>query len=77
NEALKMTPIGSTYEVGGPSSVTSFPPFYLHRREIASNLVEHRVTELENREAEEMDKMKKHLGTFEANYSLVLSDRDE
>nr|GEY80666.1 putative reverse transcriptase domain-containing protein [Tanacetum cinerariifolium] len=32
---LKMTPIGSTYEVGGPSSVTSFPPFYLHRREIA------------------------------------------
>nr|GFD16511.1 hypothetical protein [Tanacetum cinerariifolium] len=45
-----------------------------------SNLVEHRVTELENREqekAEEMDKMKKRLGTLEANYSLVLSDRDE
>nr|GEU58198.1 reverse transcriptase domain-containing protein [Tanacetum cinerariifolium] len=45
-----------------------------------SNVVEHRVTELENREqekAEEMDKMKKRLGTLEANYSLVLSDRDE
>nr|GEU56105.1 hypothetical protein [Tanacetum cinerariifolium] len=134
NEALEMPPIGSTYEVGGPSSVTPFPPFYLHGREIArlddntefllsnvqylewckkkrktdmeassfeihevkkrmddmgqdlgdetqfSNLVEHRVTKLENREkekAEEMDKMKRHLGTLEANYSLVLSDRDE
>nr|GEW72745.1 putative reverse transcriptase domain-containing protein [Tanacetum cinerariifolium] len=45
-----------------------------------SNVVEHRVTDLENREqekAEEMDKMKKRLGTLEANYSLVLSDRDE
>nr|GEY33910.1 hypothetical protein [Tanacetum cinerariifolium] len=44
------------------------------------NLVEHRVTELENREHkkdEEMDKMKKRLGTLEVNYSLVLSDRDE
>nr|GFD58504.1 hypothetical protein [Tanacetum cinerariifolium] len=45
-----------------------------------SNVVEHRVTELENKEqekVEEMDKIKKHLGTLEANYSLVLSDRDE
>nr|GEX85625.1 hypothetical protein [Tanacetum cinerariifolium] len=134
NEALEMPPIGSTYEVGGPSFVTPFPLFYLYGREIArlddntelllsniqylercekkcktdmeasiseihevkkcidkmdqdfgdemqfNNLVEHRVTELENREhekAEEMDKMKKRLGTLEANYSLVLSDRDE
>nr|GEZ01819.1 hypothetical protein [Tanacetum cinerariifolium] len=35
NDALEMPPIGSTYEVGGPSSVTSFPPFYLHVSEIA------------------------------------------
>nr|GEX67839.1 hypothetical protein [Tanacetum cinerariifolium] len=35
NEALEMPPIGSTYEVGGPSSVTLFPPFYLHGSEIA------------------------------------------
>nr|GFC60439.1 hypothetical protein [Tanacetum cinerariifolium] len=45
-----------------------------------SNLVKHRVTELENREHEkddEMDNMKKRLGMLEANYSLVLSDRDE
>nr|GEZ31590.1 hypothetical protein [Tanacetum cinerariifolium] len=45
-----------------------------------SNVVEHRVTELENREhekAKEMDKINKRLGTLEANYSLLLSDRDE
>nr|GEX03042.1 hypothetical protein [Tanacetum cinerariifolium] len=36
NEALEMPPIGSTYEVRGPLSVTPFPPFYLHGREIAS-----------------------------------------
>nr|GEX50421.1 putative reverse transcriptase domain-containing protein [Tanacetum cinerariifolium] len=134
NKVLKMPPIGSTYEVGGPSSVSSFPPFYLHGHEIArlddntelllsnvqnlercekkhktdmvassseihkvnkrmdemgqdlgdemqfSNLVEHRVTELENKEqekAKEMEKMMKRLGTLEANYSLVLSERDE
>nr|GEY60681.1 hypothetical protein [Tanacetum cinerariifolium] len=134
NEALEMPPIGSTYEVVGPSSVSSYPPFYLHGREIARlddnielllsnvqylerceknrktkmeassskirkvkklmdeigqdlgdemqfrNLVDHRVTELENKEQEkeeEMEKMKKHLGTLEANYSLVLSDCDE
>nr|GEY16513.1 hypothetical protein [Tanacetum cinerariifolium] len=134
NEALGMPPIGSTYEVGGPSSVSLFPPFYLHGREIArlddktelllsnvqylercekkqktkmeassyqickvkkrmdeigqdlgdemqfSNLVKHRVTKLEDKEhekAEEMEKIKKGLGTLEANYSLVLSDRDE
>nr|GEZ76756.1 putative reverse transcriptase domain-containing protein [Tanacetum cinerariifolium] len=34
NEALEMPPIGSTYEVGGPPSVSLFPPFYLHGREI-------------------------------------------
>nr|GFA04514.1 hypothetical protein [Tanacetum cinerariifolium] len=26
---------GSTYEVGGPSSVTPFPPFHMHGSEIA------------------------------------------
>nr|GFC73865.1 hypothetical protein [Tanacetum cinerariifolium] len=35
NEALEMPPIGSTYKMGGPSSVTQFSPFYLHGREIA------------------------------------------
>nr|GFA20877.1 hypothetical protein [Tanacetum cinerariifolium] len=30
-----MPPIDSTYEVGGPSSVTPFPSFYLHGSEIA------------------------------------------
>nr|GEY86536.1 putative reverse transcriptase domain-containing protein [Tanacetum cinerariifolium] len=104
NEALEMPPVGSTYEVGGPSSVTLFPPFHRHGSEIArldgntelllsnvqylkrwdemqfSNVVEHRVTDLENREQErdeEMVKVKKRVGTLEANYSLVLSDRDE
>nr|GEX11486.1 putative reverse transcriptase domain-containing protein [Tanacetum cinerariifolium] len=134
NEALEMPPVDGTYEVGGPSSVTLFPPFYLHRSKIArldgntelllsniqyldrcekkrkidmetcsfeiregkkhmdkmeqglgdemqfSNKVEHRVTDLENREQErdeEMVKVKKRLGTLEENYSLVLSDRDE
>nr|GFB78047.1 putative reverse transcriptase domain-containing protein [Tanacetum cinerariifolium] len=60
-------PVGSpitppTYEVGGPSSVTSFPPFHLHGSEIAR--VEHRVTDLENREQEndeEMDKRRAFL----------------
>nr|GFC04089.1 hypothetical protein [Tanacetum cinerariifolium] len=125
--ALEMPPIGSTYEVGGPSSVSPFHPFYLHGREIAmlddntelllsnvkyfeqcekkrkakmeansskiskvkkcmneigrdlgddmqfSNLVENRVTKLEDKDqekAEEMEKMKKHLGTLETNYAL-------
>nr|GEZ13385.1 putative reverse transcriptase domain-containing protein [Tanacetum cinerariifolium] len=134
NEALEMPPIGSTYEVGGPSYVSLFPPFYLHRRKIErlddntklllnnvkylercekklkdemeassseirkvkkcmdeigqdlgdemkfSNLVEHRVTKLEDKgqeKAEEMKKIKKRLGTLEINYSLVLSDWDE
>nr|GEV41427.1 putative reverse transcriptase domain-containing protein [Tanacetum cinerariifolium] len=102
NEALEMPPIGSTYEVGGPSSVTLFPPFYLHVREIArldgnTELLLSNVQYLERCEkkrkliwkqvalkfvrlrskAEEMDKMKKRLGTLEANYLLVLSDRDE
>nr|GEU70563.1 hypothetical protein [Tanacetum cinerariifolium] len=35
NEAIDMPPTGSTYEVGGPSSVSLFPLFYLHGREIA------------------------------------------
>nr|GEV61136.1 putative reverse transcriptase [Tanacetum cinerariifolium] len=134
NEALEMPPIGSTYEVVGPSYVSPFPPFYLHGREIARlddntelllsnvkylercekkrktkmeassskvrkvkkcmdkigqdlgddmqfrNLVEHRVTKLEDKDqekAEEMEKMSKRLGILETNYSLVLSDRDE
>ncbi|GKC06418.1 hypothetical protein Tco_0998028 [Tanacetum coccineum] len=34
NGALEMPPRGSTFKVGGPSSVSPFPPFYLHRREI-------------------------------------------
>nr|GFD22883.1 hypothetical protein [Tanacetum cinerariifolium] len=34
NEALEMPPVGSTYEVGGPSSVTPFPPFHMHGSEI-------------------------------------------
>nr|GFB95595.1 hypothetical protein [Tanacetum cinerariifolium] len=44
-----------------------------------SNVVKHRVTNLENMEQEkdeEMVKVKKRLGTLEANYSLVLSDPD-
>ncbi|GKA03431.1 putative reverse transcriptase domain-containing protein [Tanacetum coccineum] len=32
--ALEMPPLGSTFEVGGPSSVSPFPPFYLHGCEI-------------------------------------------
>nr|GEZ75049.1 hypothetical protein [Tanacetum cinerariifolium] len=35
NEALQMPPVGSTYEVGGPLSVTPFPPFHMHGSEIA------------------------------------------
>ncbi|GKB36425.1 hypothetical protein Tco_0881367, partial [Tanacetum coccineum] len=34
NGALKMPLAGRTFEVGGPSSVSPFPPFYLHGREI-------------------------------------------
>nr|GEX51879.1 hypothetical protein [Tanacetum cinerariifolium] len=85
NEALEMSPVGSTYEVGGPSFVTPFPLFYLHGSEIASseiregkkrmdkmeqglgdemqfsNRVEHRVTDLENREQERDEEMIKAL----------------
>ncbi|GJX34818.1 putative reverse transcriptase domain-containing protein [Tanacetum coccineum] len=32
--ALEVPPAGSTYEVGGPSSISPFPPYYLHGREI-------------------------------------------
>nr|GEX46656.1 hypothetical protein [Tanacetum cinerariifolium] len=45
-----------------------------------SNLVENRVTKLEDKDqekTEEMEKMKKRLGMLEINYALVLSDRDE
>nr|GFB09331.1 hypothetical protein [Tanacetum cinerariifolium] len=100
NEALEMPPIGSTYEVGGPSSVTPFSPLFLHGREIArldgntklllSNVqylercekkrktdMEAGSSEIREEKDEEMDKMKKRLGMLEANYSLVLSDRDE
>nr|GEU32933.1 hypothetical protein [Tanacetum cinerariifolium] len=103
NEALEMPPIGSTYEMGGPLSVTLFPPFHLHGSEIArldgntelllSNVqylercekkrkVDMKTCSSEIREGkkrekdEEMDKAKKRLGTLEANYSLILSDRD-
>nr|GEW03185.1 putative reverse transcriptase domain-containing protein [Tanacetum cinerariifolium] len=134
NKALEMPLIGSTYEVGGPSSVFLFPPLYLHGCKIArlddntelllsnvkylkrcekkrkaemeassseirkvkkcmheigqdlgdemqfSNLVENRVTKLEDKDqdkAKEMEKIKKRLGTLKTNYSLVLSDQDE
>ncbi|GJY57696.1 hypothetical protein Tco_0457588 [Tanacetum coccineum] len=45
-----------------------------------SNLVENRVTKLEDKDQEKtkkMEKMKKRLETLETNYALVLSDRDE
>ncbi|GKD99292.1 hypothetical protein Tco_1387276, partial [Tanacetum coccineum] len=45
-----------------------------------SNLVENRLTKLEDQDQEktkEMKKMKKRLKTLETNYALVLSDRDE
>nr|GEX08467.1 hypothetical protein [Tanacetum cinerariifolium] len=69
-EAEDDVPPPATPPVGSPITP---PPLF-------DNVVEHRVTDLENKEqekAEEMDKMKKRLGTLEANYSLVLSDRDE
>ncbi|GKA04688.1 hypothetical protein Tco_0683808 [Tanacetum coccineum] len=129
NGSLEMPPARNTYEVGGPSSVSLFPPLYLHRREIErlydnielllsnvkylercekkhkaeieansseirkvkkcmnkfgqklgndmqfSNLVENRVTKLEDQDqekTEEMKKMKKRLKTLETNYALVL-----
>nr|GEV07180.1 putative reverse transcriptase domain-containing protein [Tanacetum cinerariifolium] len=92
NEALEMPPIGSTYEKRKSDMEASSSETREFKKRIDkmdqdlgdemlfSNVVEHRVTELENREqekAKEKDKMKKHLGTLEANYSLVLSDRDE
>nr|GEU37448.1 hypothetical protein [Tanacetum cinerariifolium] len=99
-EAFEMPPIGSLYEVGGPSSVSLFPLFYLHGREIArlddnaelflNNVkyleqckkkrkakMEANSFEISKVKAKEMKKMKKHLGTLETNYTLVLSDRDE
>nr|GEV01911.1 hypothetical protein [Tanacetum cinerariifolium] len=97
NEALEMPPIGSTYECEKKhktemeASSSEIRKVKKRMNEIGqdlgddmqfSNLVEHRVTKLENKEkekaeAEEMEKIKKRLGTLEANYSLVLSDRDE
>ncbi|GKD41548.1 hypothetical protein Tco_1261755, partial [Tanacetum coccineum] len=130
NRALKMPPPSSTFKVGGPSSVSPFPPFYLHRREIERlndntkilfnnvnylerckkecqaemdansfeickvkrrmtdfnrelghevqfmAVVEGRVTKLEDKDQENMDKMEKRLEKLETNYALVLSDRD-
>nr|GEX30468.1 hypothetical protein [Tanacetum cinerariifolium] len=92
NEALEMPPVGSTYEkrkvdMETCSSVIREGKKRMDKMEQGlgdemqfSNRVEHRVTDLENREHkkdEEMVKVKKHLGTLEANYSLVLSNRDE
>nr|GEU37443.1 hypothetical protein [Tanacetum cinerariifolium] len=100
NEALEIPPIGSLYEVEGPSSVSPFLPFYLHGHEITrlddntelllSNVkylkqcekkrkvkMEANSSELSKEKAEEMEKMKKHLGMLETNCALVLSDRDE
>ncbi|GJR23974.1 hypothetical protein Tco_0972501 [Tanacetum coccineum] len=42
-----------------------------------SNLVENRVTKLEDKDQEKTEEMKKRLNTLETNYTLVLSDRDE
>ncbi|GJS78187.1 hypothetical protein Tco_0728068 [Tanacetum coccineum] len=45
-----------------------------------SNLIENKVTKLEDQDQEkmeEMKKMKKRLKTLKTNYALVLSDRDE
>nr|GEW85014.1 hypothetical protein [Tanacetum cinerariifolium] len=83
NEALEMLPIGSTYDVGGPSSVKKCMSKFgrdLGDEVQFSNLVENRVTKLEDKDQEkagEIEKMKKHLGALETNYALVLSNRDE
>nr|GEV30189.1 hypothetical protein [Tanacetum cinerariifolium] len=92
NKALEMPPIGSTYEKHKTEMEASSSEIRKVKKRMDeigqdssdemqfSNLVEHRVTKLENKEqkkAEEMEKIKKRLGTLEANYSLVLSDRDE
>nr|GEW30892.1 putative reverse transcriptase domain-containing protein [Tanacetum cinerariifolium] len=102
--AFEMPPIGSLYEVEGPSFVSPFPPFYLNGCEIVrlddntefllsnvkylewcekkrkAKIEANRVTKLEDKDqekAEEMEKMKKPLGTLETNYASVLSDQDE
>nr|GEZ41498.1 hypothetical protein [Tanacetum cinerariifolium] len=69
NEALEMPPIGSTYEVGGPLSMSLFPPFYLHGREIArlddnTELLLNNVQYLERCE-------KKHKTKMEASSSEI------
>nr|GEV09055.1 hypothetical protein [Tanacetum cinerariifolium] len=124
NGTHKMAPLCITFGVGGPSSVSLFPPFHLYGHEIKmlrddtemlfSNVkylersekrlqteidvnspgvldqdlshevqfasgVEGRVTRLEDKDQENMDKLEKIekcLETLEANYALVLSDRD-
>nr|GEY36546.1 hypothetical protein [Tanacetum cinerariifolium] len=61
NEALEMPPIGSLYEDLGDEIQFS-------------NLVENRVTKLEDKDqekAEEMEKIKKRLGILETNYALI------
>nr|GEW11675.1 putative reverse transcriptase domain-containing protein [Tanacetum cinerariifolium] len=92
NEALEMPPIGSTYEKRKTDMEASSSEIHKVKKRMDemgqdlgdemqfSNLVKHRVTELENKEKEkanEMEKIKKHLGTLKANNSLVLSDRVE
>nr|GEX96978.1 putative reverse transcriptase domain-containing protein [Tanacetum cinerariifolium] len=96
NEALEMPPVGSTYEVGGPSSVTPFPSFHLHGSEIArldgnTELLLSNVQYLERREKKRkvdmeacsseiregkkrMDKMEKDLGD-EMQFSNVVEHR--
>nr|GEX11114.1 reverse transcriptase domain-containing protein [Tanacetum cinerariifolium] len=64
DETLEMPPISSTYEDLGDDMQFR-------------NLVEHRVTKLEDKDqekAEEMEKMSKHLGILETNYSLGALD---
>ncbi|GKE07002.1 hypothetical protein Tco_1399020 [Tanacetum coccineum] len=77
NGALEMPPAGSTYEVGGPSSVSLFPPFYLHGREIVrlddnTELLLSNVKYLERCE-------KKRKAEIEANSSEIhkLEDQDQ
>ncbi|GJR74621.1 hypothetical protein Tco_0086986 [Tanacetum coccineum] len=46
--ALEVPPAGSTYEVGGPSSISPFPPYYLHGREFCRGWMRIRVVGLSN-----------------------------
>ncbi|GKA11853.1 putative reverse transcriptase domain-containing protein [Tanacetum coccineum] len=82
NGTLDVPPPSSTFEVGGPPSVSSIPPFYLHGSKIKrlSDNDEVLVCGLEDKDLEkeeEMEKMKKCLETLEFNYDLVLRDKDK